>query len=517
MTAAFLLLLGIPAQSFAGSNGIVVYDPNRLGAEFAQFIEFAECRQFPASITVILPNRTTRSIYRDRVVEIIYFPDPLVFQETAAYFNLAEEERQQLLGFAKKYPKLTTVLNKEANALSFKMQNNKVGIKLMDGEWVGGPVNAPLQLQTDTPQMQVAVASSVLEPKGAPVITDRSWTPKTADEVAQCSLIVITDRGQGSAFLCHEGDYTYIYTNIHVLTAANQVRFVDRMGTEYKDIVDVETAGKPFANGDVVRLRLQSQRPKALRMAPEDSVALAGKILIFGNSTGKGVITQLDGEIKGLGPGNLEVSSPIVPGNSGGPIVDAQTLEVIGISYYAIAGDESVWTKDTPFAEVRRFGLRPAQIRGWDRMHLSDLLNHGYHFAQLEENIRIMAILKFADYSLTGIRFDRDLPLSGDYTVGMVLDRHAGNPILRQIQLLNETLAAAIAQERFTVKLAMNSYITQLTRAGVTVANQRRAYKTEPWSWYHVNAAEKMQLFEYHIALESDLEQEIRELRRRAE
>lgn len=143
------------------------------------------------------------------------------------------------------------------------------------------------------------------------------WMPKTNSEVADCSLFVKVSKGldsngaigawSGTAFLCNYGTSTYIYSNAHNFDGAMAFSIEGKYGNKYDDFESIETAAdgcglwKEAGNGgDVVRIRLKNFREKALTIDPEPVTEINAKnrkILITGNTGGRGAITELEGII----------------------------------------------------------------------------------------------------------------------------------------------------------------------------------------------------------------------------
>jgi len=83
------------------------------------------------------------------------------------------------------------------------------------------------------------------------------------------------------------------------------------------------------------------------------------------------VVKTLTGRIVGIGPNLVEVDAPIVPGNSGSPIIDLKTGNVVGVATYTVTreSDDLTTKKKAPQVEVRRFGYRIDNVKGWQAVN----------------------------------------------------------------------------------------------------------------------------------------------------
>ncbi|MCA0969524.1 S1C family serine protease [Halobacillus litoralis] len=156
--------------------------------------------------------------------------------------------------------------------------------------------------------------------------------------------IELKDGSIGSGFLYNKkGD---VVTNAHVV--ANH-RDVTVMTTESKEMPG-EVIGVS-RNTDVAVVRvpgLEGKEPLPIRS--EGDVELLDEVLALGSPLGlQNTVTR--GEISGLDrhlqidpfeyDGVYQISAPISPGNSGGPLIDAETGEVLGINSAKI-GQETI-------------------------------------------------------------------------------------------------------------------------------------------------------------------------------
>ncbi|MBA2174423.1 trypsin-like peptidase domain-containing protein [Halobacillus locisalis] len=180
---------------------------------------------------------------------------------------------------------------------------------------------------------------------------------KTKDIIYESQKLVVqielSDGTIGSGFLYNDqGD---IVTNAHVVANHKDVTV---MTTESKEMPG-EVIGVS-RNTDVAVVRvpgLKGREPLPVRS--EETVELLDEVLALGSPLGlQNTVTR--GEISGLDrnlqidpfeyEGVYQISAPISPGNSGGPLIDGNTGEVIGINSAKI-GQETIGFS-IPIADV---------------------------------------------------------------------------------------------------------------------------------------------------------------------
>jgi len=153
--------------------------------------------------------------------------------------------------------------------------------------------------------------------KGVPEQTNRivpsvshgssTFEPKSSEECLNATVrIRNTDSSgktwYGSGFFLNEGESTYIYTNAHVIDAAEQIDILDNSNAKVTDIEWIEAFATPFGrsdkaeSGDGVRMKLAKRRDVAFTMATDWQTLTAGRQLIvfgdnYGPTDGKGIET----------------------------------------------------------------------------------------------------------------------------------------------------------------------------------------------------------------------------------
>ena len=180
-------------------------------------------------------------------------------------------------------------------------------------------------------------------------------------------MIELEDGSLGSGFLYNElGD---VITNAHVVIGAKQVKVKTADATEYEgtvigisDEVDVAVVRVPG---------LTEKKPLELS---EKKAEIGEEILALGSPLGyQNTVTA--GIVSGVGR-NFEIgtfrysdayqiSAPIAPGNSGGPLINKKTGQVIGINSAGI--DEGTIGFSIPIINVK------SMVEGWSATPMTDL------------------------------------------------------------------------------------------------------------------------------------------------
>ncbi|MCB1278376.1 serine protease [Prosthecobacter sp.] len=277
------------------------------------------------------------------------------------------------------------------------------------------------------------------------------------------SLVFIkTDSGAGSGFIAKVNDKTYVYTNAHVICGTP--------GGFTKKIVSIKTAAGraipiPYdlelsnmydassSNGleDMARFAITLKEGEtAYDLGGLNSdTSMNQKVVAYGNSLGGDVITSLDGDIVGLGTDRIEISCGIVAGNSGGPVVMADTKKVIGISTYLSTGKRDIWTSGTAFSQVRRFALRPEKVTKWRKMLYTSLMSSLAELKAFDRDTLSLAAACYLNPRPNRGGFDVPSQQNGDYVIRQVLvdggSLTLGSTINAGIARVNQRLGGATA------------------------------------------------------------------------
>jgi S1-C subfamily serine protease len=232
------------------------------------------------------------------------------------------------------------------------------------------------------------------------------WVPTSIDEAAECVVLIEGDAGSGSGFLCFDDGFFFIYTNAHVLAGNRQLKITSVNGQSFSNFRFIETAPDGYDNGDLVRLALSEAPDKALRLAASDKIPkIEDAIWALGNGQGSGVVRPLEGKLVSIGPTRLEISSNIVKGDSGGPLLNAD-FNVLGVSSFGNYRVD-VWLSNTELN--RRFALRPGAVRSWDKFDSVDFLRVAYVYDQMLADVVLTEVVKKMSFSVSdGITYNKN-------------------------------------------------------------------------------------------------------------
>jgi len=199
-------------------------------------------------------------------------------------------------------------------------------------------------------------------------------------------VVIEGDMGRGTGFLCSTEGALWLYTAAHVISGNKSIVVRDQQNNRFQTFDSMEVA----EGVDLVRLKIVNSTVKGLELeSPEKSAEIGDPIAAIGNSDGTGVVAPENGEIRGKGPESWEVSTQIIPGNSGGPVIARKDLRVIGIVTHLLLGKKETWAADTRFAEVRRFAARLDRPYKWTPITPARFLKEFQIIEQLDDDTKL--------------------------------------------------------------------------------------------------------------------------------
>ena len=237
-------------------------------------------------------------------------------------------------------------------------------------------IHLSAEQQLDRGPLLAAAAVAAAEPADN-VQTTQQVQPKTRKEIIESTQkrVVTIESGDslGSGFLYNsEGD---LLTNAHVVEGSTEVIVRTLNHEEYPGTVigigvdtDIAVVRVPKLKG-MVPLTLS----RTLQAETGDEILALGSPLGFENTVTTGIVSGVDRnfEIEPYIYSNMiQISAPITHGNSGGPLVDAVTGEVLGINSAAV-NQESGIGFSIPISSVL------TQVEEWSRNPLEIVYGSG--------------------------------------------------------------------------------------------------------------------------------------------
>lgn len=218
-------------------------------------------------------------------------------------------------------------------------------------------------------------------------------------------IVLIEGDGGGTAtgFMTKIRDVDFVVTNLHVLVGNKKLTLKTLRGEE------LEPQGIFGAVGSDIAILRVAKGAGDLRMAADvlQSSKIGDRVVVVGNRRGGGVATQTTGSIKGVGPRLIEVDANFQPGNSGSPIVNLGTNEVIGVATYSetrrIDVDEGAAhlfnaanSTEAAGVEKRWFGYRLDSVSKWEAVDLAKWKQQGDRLGKFRETSEaLLAFIRF--------------------------------------------------------------------------------------------------------------------------
>ena len=191
----------------------------------------------------------------------------------------------------------------------------------------------------------------------------------TADQ-ARAVVLIKGDKGEGTGFLVKMKDGPVVITNQHVIANNPNLKITTSNGL---DIVPLSF--KAATDRDLAMIVIKDAGYSYLTLATDVTTVSPGDPVVTpGNSEGGEVMLNTNGKVLALGPDRIEIDNPIYHGNSGGPVYDGKTNQVIGVVTEAMKVDTSDELDKASFSSrssaiqnsMRYFAMRVDNVPQWE-------------------------------------------------------------------------------------------------------------------------------------------------------
>ena len=208
-------------------------------------------------------------------------------------------------------------------------------------------------------------------PKNRTTYASKSLSPKQVKVTKNAIILIKGSKGSGTGFVANFNGKTVVITNTHVIKDNRNFKFYTRSGREIK------IKSLFFSKDrDISILETEDKKITPLQICPNvGELKTSTPVVVYGNSLGESVITEVKGTLQGTGPTEIESNAKFVEGNSGSPIIDTTTGKVIGVATRATCHYK--WTTYNTKFQVRRFGTRIDNIT-WNDFQKYDRKKYSY-------------------------------------------------------------------------------------------------------------------------------------------
>jgi serine protease Do len=194
---------------------------------------------------------------------------------------------------------------------------------------------------------------------GARVAPSAQRTPAEIAAISTPSVVSVrTDHSLGTGFVV-SGD-GLVASNLHVIAGNSKITIVLADHREY-DVVEIWSGDR---QRDLVIMRIEAQKLPVLSLGDSDAIHPGDAIVAIGHPLGLedtvsnglvSAIRKLDDDLT-----VLQISAPIAPGSSGGPIFNDHG-EVIGVATAIMMGGQNL-NFGVPITYVKELLKRPAPV-----------------------------------------------------------------------------------------------------------------------------------------------------------
>jgi len=297
-------------------------------------------------------------------------------------------------------------------------------------------------------------------------------------------LFIEGEKSKGSGFLAARDGSLWLYTAAHVLTGGKDLTMRNSDGAKLAGLGKCEIA----EDCDLARIEVSVKPELALSVVKPRGIQVGQNIVAVGNSGGSGVLPLLNGQINALGPKEIEVTAGVIEGNSGGPVMLAETGEVIGVVCRAEVGRTDVWSADTNFSKVRRFATRIDRQVPWRATSLESLQTENQRIATFDSRTRLVFAMAALEPGQNGLRLDMQIGGGKGQTIMAIFMQHRNlAPVQRLIQMNKQLSEKALRSSDRDLRKRFAGFYRDLLNV---VANDTADFRPVDFSFVNRKEAE---------------------------
>ena len=204
-----------------------------------------------------------------------------------------------------------------------------------------------------------------------PAATPSATTPvNLSQDQARAVVLIKGDTGEGTGFLVKMKDGPVVITNQHVIANNPNLRITTSNGLTVTPL-----SFKAATDRDLAMIAIKDAGYSYLTLATDVTAVSPGDgVVTPGNSEGGEVMLNTNGKVLAIGPDRIEIDNPIYHGNSGGPVYDGKTNQVVGVVTEAMKVDTTDELDKASFSSrssaiqgsMRYFAMRVDNVPQWE-------------------------------------------------------------------------------------------------------------------------------------------------------
>ncbi|RYD64792.1 MAG: hypothetical protein EOP83_08920 [Verrucomicrobiaceae bacterium] len=276
-------------------------------------------------------------------------------------------------------------------------------------------------------------------------------------------LFIESGRTKGIAFVANRDGSTWLYTAAHLLATGASLAVKDSKGIPFADLGKCEIA----EDGDLARIEVSVKPEMALTVVKPGGVAADQDIVAVGGGGSSANPPLFGGKIDALKPKEIDVPSAITGGNSGGPVMLADTAEVIGVVCRAEMGRQDLWSPALDVAKARRMAMRIDREIPWRGVTLESLRTETQRIASFDSRSRLILAVSSLRPAQDGLQLDTQVGSGkGRQTIMTIFKQHSNlGPVQQLVQMDKQLTEKALRSSERDMKRRVSGIYRDLLNA----------------------------------------------------
>jgi hypothetical protein len=167
-------------------------------------------------------------------------------------------------------------------------------------------------------------------------------------------------------------------------------------------------------------------------------------VVTLGDNDGDKQLETLEGEVLSSNGKVVTTTCATRPGCSGGALLDADSLEVIGLHTWGIPADvkavDMAWSKDQDDLEDKLAGASILHEAGWADVAVGDFVRGHRRLIEYVDTLKVLLLIYSTTPTKSGFDLGYDDPFAAGLTHRQAFEALKGSQILRPVADLNEKL-----------------------------------------------------------------------------